>query len=131
MFCGKCGSRQNEGMIFCNLCGTQLSGSVNNTPIYVNPVAYQPVVPKKKMTNSAFAITVIAANVIVAVVIGLSFGNRSSAQSTSAVPICRTNRCENRVQGSYSRCSQHVYICRGCRKEIGSLDYGWCNACRR
>ena len=125
MFCVKCGNKINEGAAFCHLCGAQVSGSVAVPHAQAPPVS-------QKNNHRVLIIASVCVIVTVIVVLGLVAlfgGNRPS--NTTVTCAAYRGSCTNPVKIPYDRCSQHLYLCRGCGKQIGSLDYGYCNSCRR
>ena len=123
MFCSKCGNKANEGAAFCQTCGIQLSNGTTEPQI-------QAVEPKKKGKGIIFAACLVVA-IIIAVGALFFFLGGNSASDTGLTCAANRGSCGNPVRSPYDRCSEHLYLCKVCGKQIGSLDYGYCRTCPR
>lgn len=117
MFCEQCGNKTNDGAAFCQACGASLS---NNNP-YTNHVN----LPRKKTPNKTIIVLCVVGIISIAVTLLFILGGERGGGTNYMT--CGANNCSNPTVGSYSRCSTHLFTCKVCNKEIGSLSYGYCN----
>lgn len=137
MFCEQCGNKANDGAAFCQGCGASLS---NNNPVADTKIDTDASLPesgispaytnnfnspKKKSPNKTILVLCVVGFIGIAVTLLFILGGERGGRT--GYMTCGANNCSNLTVGSYSRCSTHLFTCKVCKKEIGSLSYGYCN----
>lgn len=120
MFCEQCGNKTNDGAAFCQVCGASLPES-RISPAYTNHFNS----PKKKTPSKTIIVLCVVGIIGIAVTLLFILGGERGGHTDYMT--CGANNCSNRTVGTYSRCSTHLFTCKVCNKEIGSLSYGYCN----